>query len=291
MPDQTATTGNLENAQMMVLEACRYTAEHNAPVIATFEQFNLGKGNKQLTIPKVGQMTAQALADGVDIVDSEDIGLTTTDLTTSEYGLKVVLTYKLINQFNEDVFRVVGKQMGDAIARYRDESAIALFSALNGGTVLGADNKNLSLQNASACVSWLMAHKAPRPWIAVHHPNAVSYLAQSAAAIGATYWAGVLQGLSEEILRDFWRINLNGVNFLQDGNIAKIAGYDSGYGAIYSKSAMAAITGWAPLVEREKDISLRGWEVVLTTDYGVFEIDDFYGAAMQYEIGDLASNN
>ena len=35
---------------------------------------------------------------------------------------------------NEDAFRIVGKQMGDAVARKKDRDVIALFSALNGGT-------------------------------------------------------------------------------------------------------------------------------------------------------------
>ena len=33
MPIQTATTGNLENAQRIVVEQIRYTAENNAPML------------------------------------------------------------------------------------------------------------------------------------------------------------------------------------------------------------------------------------------------------------------
>lgn len=291
MPDQNATTGNLENAQNIVLAKSRYTAEHNAPCANLIEHFTLGKGNKQLTIPKAGQMSASDLQDGVDIIDSEDIGLTTTDLTTGEVGLRVVLTYKLVNQFNEDIFNLVGKQMGDAIARKRDTDIIALFSGLNGGTVLGADNKYLSLQNAAACVTFATANKFGSDVFVVHNPNALGYLSSSAKAIGATYYSGILQGWSEELLRNFWDIRINGVNFFHDGNIAAIAGYDSGYGVIASKGAMCIITGWEPRTENDKDISLRGYEIVTTTDYGVFELDDTLGAPMQYEMGALATNN
>jgi len=288
---QTATTGQLEYAQNVVVAQCRYTAEYEAPCVNLIERFKLGKGEKSITVPKVGQVSVEDLTDGIDMIASEDIGLSYTELTSSEVGGKFILTDKLARQFNEDVFRVVGKQLGDGMARKRDEDVITLFSSLNGGTVYGADNKYLSLVNASACIANLKGgNKAPSPISMVHHPHAVAYLTRNAAAIGTTYYAGILGDLSEKLLRNFWRINVDGVNVFHDGNIDKIAGYDSGYGAVFSKSAMAFVESLAPTVERERDASLRAWEVVIVSDYGCFEIDDGYGAACQYEIGSIATN-
>ncbi len=291
MPTQTATTGNLENAQNVILMKARYTEEHSMPTANLVEKFTLAKGSKQLTVPKVGQMTAQGLTDGVDLITSSDIGLTTTDLTTAEVGLKMVATYKLINQFNEDVFAMVGRQMGDAMARKKERDIQALFPYLNGSAALGADNINLYLTNAAAAVTYATAQKYPTPVSCVHHPNAIGWLSKNAAGVGTTYFPGVQQGLPEELLRNFWGIKVNGVNFYQSGEIDKVSGYDSGYGAIFSKSSMCIIEGWAPLVEREKDISLRAWEIVITSDYGVFELDDSYGAPMLFEIGTLSTIN
>jgi len=290
MATQTATTGNLEDAQAILLSTARYTAEHNMPVAGLVEHFKLAKGSKQLTVPKVGQMDAEGLVDGVDLINSQGIGLTTTDLTTAEVGLKVILTYKLINQFNEDVFKMIGRQMGDAEARYKDEALIALFSALNGGTVLGADGIKLYLSNAAAIVTYATAQKFPTPVSVVHHPNALGFLSRNSQGIGTTYWSGWMEGVSEELMRNFWDIRINGVNFFHDGNIAKESGVDSGIGAVFSKSALCIIEGWAPLTETEKDISLRAHEVVITSDYGVFELDDGYGAPLQNEIGTLSTS-
>ena len=50
---QTATTGNLENAQNIILASARYTEEHNAPAVALVEKISLTKGAKQVTVPKV----------------------------------------------------------------------------------------------------------------------------------------------------------------------------------------------------------------------------------------------
>lgn len=298
MAIQTATTGNLEDAQRIIIAKSRFTEEHNAPCAQLIEHFTLGQGEKQMTVPKVGQATAVNLTDGVDLIDSQDIGMTSVDLTTGEVGLKFILTDKLLRQENEDVFSMIGRQMGDAMARKKDTDIIALFSALNGGTTLGVDNASLTIHMATGVVAYATSHKYPKPVYVVHHPNAIANLSKNAMAIGAgagvtqvAYYNGIMQGLSEELLRNYWGIAINGVNFFQDGNIAKVTGYDSGYGAIFSKSAMCIIQSQAAETERERDASLRAWEVVLVSDFGVFELDDTQGAPMLYEIGDLSTTD
>uniref|UniRef100_A0A6M3KU46 Putative capsid protein n=1 Tax=viral metagenome TaxID=1070528 RepID=A0A6M3KU46_9ZZZZ len=289
MAIQTATTGQLENAQNIIIAESRFTMEHNAPCRALIEHMSLPKGAKQVTVPKVGQMTAQDLTDGVDLTDTDDIGMTTQDFTTGEVGLKVILTDKLLRQENEDVFKIIGRQMGDAHARKVDTDIIALFASLNGGTTLGADNVAMNMAAVSGVVAFAKANKFPSPISIVHHPNAVAELAKAAAAIGATYYAGIMPGLSDELLRNFWKINISQVNIFEDGNIAKITGYDSGYGAVFSKSAMVMLESKGVDTERERDASLRAWEVVMIQDYGVWELDDTYGAPVQYEIGQLVT--
>lgn len=289
MAIQTATTGQLENAQNIIIAESRFTMEHNAPCRALIEHMSLPKGAKQVTVPKVGQMTAQDLTDGVDLTDTDDIGMTTQDFTTGEVGLKVILTDKLLRQENEDVFKIIGRQMGDAHARKVDTDIIALFASLNVGTTLGADNVAMNMAAVSGVVAFAKANKFPSPISIVHHPNAVAELAKAAAAIGATYYAGIMPGLSDELLRNFWKINISQVNIFEDGNIAKITGYDSGYGAVFSKSAMVMLESKGVDTERERDASLRAWEVVMIQDYGVWELDDTYGAPVQYEIGQLVT--
>ncbi len=288
---QTATTGNLENAQNIILAQSRYTAEHSAPCVQLIEHFNLPQGAKQLTVPKVGQMTMSNLTDGVDMVASQDIGLTTIDLTTGEVGGKVILTDKLLRQFNEDVFKMVGRQLGDGAARKKNRDIIALFAALNGGTALGGDNKYLSLQNAQGVVARSKSQKYPSPTYVVHHPNAIAYLTAATMTVGGTYFVGIMPGLSEELMRNFWKFQMSGVNFFETGDIDVISGYDSGYGAIFSKSAMCIIDSIDWQTERERDASLRAWELNMVSDYGVFELDDSYGAPIQYEIGELTTTN
>jgi len=288
---QAATTGNLENAQKIIIAASRYTEEHNAPALALIEQFSLPKGSKQVTVPKVGQMSMSDLVDGQDIVDEEDIGMTTVDLTASEVGAKVILTDKLVRQAADNVFSMIGRQLGDGMARKKDTDVIALWPNLNDGTVLSADNQTFSTANVHAAISRAKANKFGNQLYIIHHPNAVAELSKASATTADTAAAaGLTNGWSVDLLQNFYSglRPINGVSIFEDGNIEKISTTDSGYGVIADKTAMAALNSVDTRTERQRDASLRATEVVMTADYGVFELDDDRGAAFRAEIGDLS---
>ena len=285
---QTSTSGNLQNMSRIMLAAARYTEEHNAPMVGLVEKFNLGKGEFQLTIPKVGQMDAEDLVEGVDMVDSEDIDVSTVTATTAEVGLKVIITDTLVQQNNEDVFRIIGRQMGDAMARKKDTDIIALFSGFS--TALGADDRSLLLSNASAIIANAKANKFGNDLFVVHHPNAIWKLASSIGNTLATY--PLPDAFNNPAVSDYYTgVKIAGVPFFEDGNIAKIGTDDSGYGFIGDRTAMGHLAARERREERDRDISLRAFEVVITEDYAVFEVDDSKGASARYEIGDPVTNN
>ena len=273
---QTATTGNLGSIQRTVISQMRYTEEHNMPVVNLIEKFTLRKGEKQIDIPKADQMTAS--------------DATVVTATTAEVGLKVIITDKLARQFNQDVFGVVGRQMGDAMARKKDTDAIALFPSLNGGTAFGADNASLSYANASAAIANAKANKFGNPLFVVHHTNAVYNLSKDAAQVG-TRGAQIADAFAQAQVRSFYTgVRINQVPFFEDGNIEKISTTDSGFGVIAHKTALGHVSSQARRVERQRDASLRAVEMVITEDYGMFEVDDTKGAPLRYEIGDITTS-
>ncbi len=283
---QTATTGNLASAQRIVIEQARYTAEHNAPMLSLVEKFKLNKGEKQIDIPKVGQFTATSVGDGVDITDEQDIGMTITTLTTSEVGLKIILTDKLVAQMQEDTMKIVGRQAGDAMARKKDNDLTALFGSLNSGTDLGSSTVDMELGNYVALVSFMRKAAAPKPWSVVHHPGALDAFALSVFGLhgqsaGNALGAGAVMStttLGEGILKDFYSFTLGGVPAFHDGNLTVDAS-DDAVGAIFSRSALAYAESIEYRQEIERDASLRANELVWVSDYGVFELDDSYGAS------------
>jgi len=279
---QTATTGNLENAQRIIIAAARYTEEHNAPAMGLIESFTLPKGAKQVTVPKVGQMDMSDLQDGVDIIDEEDIGMTTVDLTASEVGAKIILTDKLVRQSAPNVMSIVGRQLGDGMARKKDTDVHALYSGLNGGTTLGAAGATMKLANVAAAIAHTKANKFGSQVYILQHPNAVFDIANTAVTASSTY--PVPAGWSEDLLGNFFSglRPLNGVPIFEDGNL-DVDSDDDAVGVIADKSALAVLKSVDTRTERQRDASLRATEVVLTADYGVFELDDSRGAPLTFD--------
>ena len=289
---QTATTGNLENASKIIIAAARYTEEHNAPAMALIESFSLPKGAKQVTVPKVGQMTVSDLTDGQDIVDEEEIGMTTVDLTAAEVGAKVILTDKLVREQQNNVFTIIGKQLGDAMARKKDTDVHSLYGSLNGGTTLGAATKFMKASNVQGAITYAKANKFGSQIYILHHPNSVAYLSKEAATVASSGSAELSSGWSADLLKDFWSglRPMNGVSIFEDGNLS-VDSSDDATGVIADKSAMAVLKSVDTRTERQRDASLRATEVVITSDYGVFELDDSRGAGLIFDAAALATNN
>ena len=273
----TATTGSLENAQRIIIATSRYTEEHNAPAMNLIEQFTLGKGEKQVTVPKVGQMSMSDLVDGLDIVDEEQIGMTTVDLTASEVGAKIIITDKLARQSAENVFSIIGRQLGDGMARKKDVDVLALYSGFS--TDIGAAGRAMSLANVSATVAYAKGKKFGTQVYIVQHPFAVWDIANTAVTASATY--PVPAGWSAELLGNFFSglRPINGVPIFEDGTIT-IDSSDDAVGVCADRSALAVLKSVDTRTERQRDASLRATEVVITADYGVFELDDSKGVAL-----------
>ena len=284
---QTATTGNLENAQRIIISTARYTEEHNAPAMNLIEQFNLPKGSKQVTVPKVGQMDMTDLVDGQDLIDEEDIGMPTVDLTAAEVGAKIVITDKLARQSAQNVFSIIGRQLGDGMARKKDKDVLALYSGFS--TDIGSAGRSMSLANVSATVAYAKGNKFGSQVYIVQHPFAVWDIANTAVTASATY--PVPAGWSADLLGNFFSglRPINGVPIFEDGNIS-IDSSDDAIGVCADRSALAVLKSVDTRTERQRDASLRATEVVITSDYGVFELDDGKGVALTLDAATPATS-
>jgi len=284
---QAASTGNLENAQRIIIASARYTEEHNAPAMNLIEQFTLPKGSKQVTVPKVAQMSMSDLVDGQDIIDEEDIGMTTVDLTAAEVGAKIIITDKLARQSAENVFSIIGRQLGDGMARKKDKDVLDLYSCFS--TDIGAAGRSMSLANVSATVAYAKGNKFGSQVYIVQHPFAVWDIANTAVTASATY--PVPAGWSADLLGNFFSglRPINGVPIFEDGNIS-IDSSDDAIGVCADRSALAVLKSVDTRTERQRDASLRATEVVITADYGVFELDDSKGVALTLDAGTPATS-
>ena len=287
---QISTTGQLANASREMIAKARFTAEHNAPVFGTVTHFTLKKGQDTGVFPKVGQMSLSDLTEGQDIVDEEEIGMTTVSVTPSEVGGKVILTDKLLRQNDAVNFQLIGRQLGDAYKRQREEKVISLFSGLNGGTTLGAGGAAFSASNATGCVSIAKTNKFGDDLVIITHPNSVMRLARDLSTVGSGQIRPLPEGFSARLLTRAWKgYQIWDVPVFETANITRDSG-DDAIGAIYNPDAMGVLESKPFGTENERDASLRAWEVVVVSDYAAFELDDSRGAPLTFDAVDPSTS-
>ena len=79
------------------------------------------------------------------------------------------------------------------------------------------------------------------------------------------------------------------MSIFEDGNLTTDSNGDA-TGVIADKSALAVLMSQDTRTERQRDASLRATEVIITADYGVFELDGTKGAGMLYKSSAPATN-
>jgi hypothetical protein len=287
---QTSTTGQLENAAREMISKARYTEEHNAPLMELVEKFTLQRGSDTLIVPKVGQFTINAITEGEDIVDEEDIGMSTISVQPSEVGAKIIITDRLLRQNTQAIWEIVGRQMGDGMARRKDTDIATLFTSLNGGTTLGTAGAPFSSSNATGAIGHAKSNKFGSDLRVAVHPNSMLRLNRDLSTIGSGNIRPIPTGFSATRLEKFWSgIRLSGVPFFEDGNITRDTSDDM-IGAIWDKGALGVLTSVGMDKEKQRDASLRATELVVTADYVAFEIDDARGAPLTYDAADPATS-
>ena len=284
---QTAVTGgsaSLARAQGTMIGAARFTAEANAPSYAAIQHEKLASGHKEKVMPKVGKFTFANLTDGEDMTPEQEIGMTNVVLTSGEVGAKIIVTDTLVRQNGTTgIFTMIGRQAGEGFARKQDTDVQALYSGLNGGTAFGSAGSTMTLAAFAGAIATARGQSEPfHPTYAIEHPNAVFNVTKSATSIGSATNMRVNDSREERALKDFFKIRYDNVDLFESSNITKDAS-DDAIGVLAEKGALVALESDGFSQERERDASLRGWEINWVADYGVFELDDARGAPLLYD--------
>lgn len=282
---QLASTTGLSAAQNTIIDAARYTQEHNTPSWQLIEKLTLSKGSSTRLVPKVGRFTISDLTDGEDMTDEQAIGMTNVSLTATERGAKVIASDKLVRQNGTtDIWKIVGRQFGDAGAVKTDTDTQALYSGLNSGTTFGAAAALMTLNNFAAMVSKARGGNTAsgrpfRPTYCVQHPNSVFTLARTGtpAMAPTANQQRVSDSAQDKLLQNFFMVRYGQVNVYDSGELVPDSADDT-IGVIAEKGALVGLTSVGWHTERERDASRRATELNFTADYGVFELDNDRGA-------------
>lgn len=282
----TTDSENYDKITNTVIAAARYTAEVENVMRALVTNFTMPKGASTYRVPRFGTLEAHGLTEGLDMIASENLAVTYSDFTTSEAGLKVLLTDKLLREVTEDMLGVCGKVMGGAIGRHIDKALLALFDGFS-TNALGATGQKIDNAVIAGAIHILVGSLATRPFAIVHHPYAYQNFIDTVAAAAVTY--AYPSDTPNQMIQDHFlmRLKMYGVDLWHDANIVKgaaggCAADDDAKGAAFSQESLCLTMALEPTAAWTRDESARGIELVHVVDYGAAELKDDYGVELYF---------
>ncbi len=274
------TTSVLGDTIPTIIEEARFTEQFKEVISSLAWRINkdLHSGTT-VNIPYFGTVTANALSEGIDMVNPQAMADTNVQFTPSEVGAQIVITDKLVRDNQEDVIRAAGRILGDAMVSKREQDLAGQFD--DGTNTMGSAGAAATLGIFAAAwadlsgVTLANGGPAPKPYVAVHHPfvllDLVDIFTPTLAQAGET---GVGAGsLADETLRNYTVGRIFGMNVYESGNIS-IDGSADAKGAVFAAGTgggLVLVTAKEWDVSPERDESMRATELNVVGEYAVGE--------------------
>ncbi len=279
---QTTTTTLDEVTYTEIIEESIMDALRAEYVFApTLRQFSLeGKASDTIAVPKWPTLTAAAVTETQDLTST---AIDTTEVTAqvAEVGILAEVT----DYVKEDTFITnladFARIMALAIRDKIDSDIAMLFVALNGGTKVGNVATDMTASFMLAAIQVLQANNAPAPYVCGLHPVQVGHARTNIAGLSGQIY-GNISPEDIGVKGAGFAFHLYGVDFYQSTNVDSETTDTCYDGGMYSKNyALGMVTKRAIKVALQRDESKRSTEVVVTSRYKVFEVQDKAGVCIQ----------
>lgn len=298
----TTGTSQINDAVERFLAESRYTMQENPGVVkSSIRRERLPENaGPAVNIPKYGQVTTFALTEGVDMAQAQQITDTGMTITPAEYGAQVVLTDLMLMTVRDEFFKVAGKILGDSFDRQQDQTlcddmdnfSLALGSAgtaLSLGHVMAA-HASVKYNAPANGTAGRGGEPAPDPITLIHTPAALHSLRKSlvghvaGAVTLATGNTPASTPDSPNMANAGMTIDvIPGLTVKSDINFNKDTS-DDVKGGLLSKEAMILVElGPGASVEKERDASLRGWELNFVGRWARGEYNNGWGREMLFD--------
>jgi hypothetical protein len=270
----TTTASAIDAVIQTVIAEAQFTEQHRNVMANLVRKYTIGKGEgDSVDIPKFGTVTAQALTEGVDMANPQQLTTSKVTITPGEVGAQIILTDKAVRAANTDLLRAAGRVLGNAMAKKQGQDLLGLLDGFSQSLPGAGTSPTLAHLRAARSRLHGATEPAPMKHFAVLHPYQWDAIAADLSPTG-TY--PVPDGMSESVIRDYWVGRVLGMDVFVDGNIT-VDGSDDAKGGVFSKESMVLVTMKKWSVERERDASLRAWELNVVADYGYAEYEDSWG--------------
>jgi len=278
------TLAELGDTIPTIIEKALLTSQFNAVMAGLC--WNKDKRNRPgstVNIPYFGEVVANVLTEGVDMVSSETMEDTNVPITLQEVGCKIILTTNAIEDDQEEIKSIAGKILGQAMEKKRDTDLITQFD--DGTNTMAGASTTLTMGHLAAAKALLSGNAtsaggpAPLPYVCVIHPfqtlDLVDVITPLVPTSGTTTGSPVIgTSFTDDILRNYTIGRLFGMNILEDGNIPVESGTSDRKGGVFSMGeggSIVLVTARDWDIEPEYDPSLRGWELNCVGRYGFGE--------------------
>lgn len=276
-----SSTSNLSSGQRILVSAAKMAFEPAAPDPDLITSQRIPNGHKQwdiLTYARFGD--ANALTEGVDLAQSEQLVAATLSITPTEHGIISTLSKRLIHrQGDANVVSAAGGMIASSLRRRQAKDVIALYSGFSKATP--GVSVALDIIHFRGINAYLMTDNevgygpAQPPFKAALHIEQISDII---AELTDTAPRGTTTGLTGDMLQRWWktRDRLYGVEVFHSGNIARDASNDA-IGAIFAEGALEMVMATDMDPTEESDNSLRAIEYGIFQEWGEGERADPHG--------------
>lgn len=289
---------SIDDAIERFVAESRYTLQERKGVMRSCLMVETLPENEgpSVNTPKYSQVVTGALTDGIDMAQAQEITDSVITVTPSEFGAQVVLTDMMMMTVKDSFFSVATRILADSFDRQQDETlvddmdqySLALGSAataLNIGHLM-AGHASVKYNAPANGVAGRGGEPAPDPIHAVLTPSQIHSLRKT--LVGGVGAAAATQITPEterakKVEGSFTIDGIPGLTIHSDINIQKDTS-DDAKGGLFSKMAqIVAELGGGPGVEKERDASLRAWELNYVGRWGRAEYNDAWGREMLFD--------
>ena len=262
----------------MVLDALM-AAVVTPPLLRNFDLSN--QPSKAVDVPKADKFTAAALTEGTEVANT---ALTTSKVTGTAAEVGIMATITDVLEVS-DIAAAHGarlKQLGRSIADKVDTDITALFASFS--NTVGTTTVDLTLANILSAIYTLEAANAPKPYVGCFHPVQISDMrtALETNANSPFQSQGIQAGTNElGPAGNGYAGSWFGIPLYFSTNVPTANAAADRAGGIFSVNyALGMVEKWASKLVPMYWPPIRGWVLVATANYGVFEIEGTAGVAV-----------
>jgi N4-gp56 family major capsid protein len=235
-----------------------------------------GQASNSVKVPKADKFTAASVAEGTELTNT---ALTTASVTgtAAEIGIMATITDVLEVSDIPAAHGARLRQLGRAIGDKLDVDICALLGGFS--TAVGATTVDITLSNLLDAIYNLEVNDAAGlgSIVAVLHPRQVADLRTELEADSASIYTNTSPNSLSKSMAGYFG-SWFGIDIFQSTNVPTAnASADRAGGIFVRDYALGLVQKWAARVEAMRWPPIRGWVLVATSMYGVFEIEDLAG--------------